>query len=149
MLCPCVAGPTGCGWLRVLHWGDARHGSKLHHLAPPPTNPSLPRAGVEFAGTLSDFLREDLKKKYPELMPYVKVTLLNSAQTILTQFDGRCASAGGSVLTWRVGRFAGSCTGCGAQRGVLHSVLRGVTPTTWACGLFHSLCRAQDAAARD
>jgi NADH:ubiquinone reductase (non-electrogenic) len=45
--------------------------------------------GVEFAGTLSDFLREDLKKKYPELMPYVRVTLLNSAQTILTQFDDR------------------------------------------------------------
>ncbi|KAI7841841.1 hypothetical protein COHA_004370 [Chlorella ohadii] len=45
--------------------------------------------GVEFAGTLSDFLREDLKKKYPELMPYVRVTLLNSAQTILTQFDAR------------------------------------------------------------
>ena len=82
---------------------------------------------MEFAGTLSDFLREDLKKKYPELMPYVKVTLLNSAQTILTQFDGRCAWAGGRLLTWRLGSFAGSfvqrrrmrtvacCTaGCGA-----------------------------------
>ena len=44
-------------------------------------------AGVEFSGTLSDFVRGDLKKKYPELMPYVKVTLLNSAQSILTQFD--------------------------------------------------------------
>ena len=42
---------------------------------------------MEFAGTLSDFLREDLKRKYPELMPYVRVTLLNSAQSILTQFD--------------------------------------------------------------
>ncbi len=49
---------------------------------------------MEFAGTLSDFLREDLKKKYPELMPYVRVTLLNSAQTILTQFDARCGGRG-------------------------------------------------------
>jgi NADH:ubiquinone reductase (non-electrogenic) len=43
--------------------------------------------GVEFAGTLSDFVREDLKRKYPELMQYVKVSLLQSAQTILMQFD--------------------------------------------------------------
>ncbi|GIL69240.1 hypothetical protein Vretimale_12635 [Volvox reticuliferus] len=43
--------------------------------------------GVEFAGTLADFLREDLRKKYPALMPYVRVTLLQSAQQILTQFD--------------------------------------------------------------
>jgi len=47
--------------------------------------------GVEFAGTLSDFVRNDLKKKYPRLMKYVKVSLLQSAQTILTQFDGRLA----------------------------------------------------------
>jgi NADH:ubiquinone reductase (non-electrogenic) len=43
--------------------------------------------GVEFAGTLSDFLREDLKKKYPELMPYVRVSLLNATPSILVQFD--------------------------------------------------------------
>ncbi|KXZ46316.1 hypothetical protein GPECTOR_45g186 [Gonium pectorale] len=43
--------------------------------------------GVEFAGTLSDFLREDLRKKYPGLMKHVRVTLLQSAHTILTQFD--------------------------------------------------------------
>lgn len=36
---------------------------------------------------MSDFLREDLKKKYPELMPYVRVTLLNSQGTILSAFD--------------------------------------------------------------
>jgi NADH:ubiquinone reductase (non-electrogenic) len=41
--------------------------------------------GVEFAGTLNDFVRQDLRKKYPELMPYVRVTLLQSAQSILTQ----------------------------------------------------------------
>lgn len=43
--------------------------------------------GVEFAGTLSDFLREDLRKKYPALMKYVRVSLLQSGQSILTQFD--------------------------------------------------------------
>lgn len=48
--------------------------------------------GVEFAGTLADFLRQDLKRKYPELMKYVKVTLLQSAQTILTQFDSKLAA---------------------------------------------------------
>ncbi len=32
--------------------------------------------GVEFAGTLADFLREDLRKKYPALMKHVRVTLL-------------------------------------------------------------------------
>lgn len=48
--------------------------------------------GVEFAGTLSDFVREDLKRKYPELMQYVRVSLLQSAQTILMQFDAALAA---------------------------------------------------------
>lgn len=48
--------------------------------------------GVEFAGTLSDFLRQDLKRKYPALMKHVKVTLLQSAQTILTQFKSQLAA---------------------------------------------------------
>lgn len=46
-------------------------------------------AGVEFAGTLSDFVRVDLQRKYPELMQDVRVTLLQSAQSILAQFDSR------------------------------------------------------------
>ncbi len=45
------------------------------------------RAGVEFAGTLSDFVREDLKARYPELMPYVRISLLQAGPTILMQFD--------------------------------------------------------------
>ncbi|KAK9844058.1 hypothetical protein WJX81_003133 [Elliptochloris bilobata] len=45
--------------------------------------------GVEFAGTLADFVRVDLRRKYPELMPFVRVTLLQSAQSILTMFDER------------------------------------------------------------
>lgn len=43
--------------------------------------------GVEFAGTLSDFLKADLSRKYPDLMKYVRVTLLQSAQSILTTFS--------------------------------------------------------------
>lgn len=45
--------------------------------------------GVEFSGTLTDFLREDLKRKYPRLMKYVKLILLQSGDAILTQFDAR------------------------------------------------------------
>ena len=43
--------------------------------------------GVEFAGTLSDFLRVDLKRRYPDLMPFVTVTLLQSGQSVLTVFS--------------------------------------------------------------
>ncbi|KAK9915294.1 hypothetical protein WJX75_007230 [Coccomyxa subellipsoidea] len=43
--------------------------------------------GVEFAGTLRDFVRGDLARKYPELMGDVEVVLLQSAQSILTQFS--------------------------------------------------------------
>jgi len=42
--------------------------------------------GVEFCGTLSDTLREDFRRAYPGLMPYVSVTLLQSAQSVLTAF---------------------------------------------------------------
>jgi NADH dehydrogenase FAD-containing subunit len=35
-------------------------------------------AGVEFAGTLADFVRVDLRRKYAELMPSVRVTLLQA-----------------------------------------------------------------------
>ncbi|GIL85464.1 hypothetical protein Vretifemale_13978, partial [Volvox reticuliferus] len=54
---------------------------------------------VEFAGTFSDFLREDLKKKYPALMQYVKVTLLQSVSSILTQFDERLQRNALATLT--------------------------------------------------
>lgn len=47
--------------------------------------------GVEFTGTMSDFLREDLKRKYPELSKYVKIKLIQSGPTILNQFDPRLA----------------------------------------------------------
>mmetsp|Transcript_22742 Transcript_22742/g.70657 ORF Transcript_22742/g.70657 Transcript_22742/m.70657 type:complete len:515 (+) Transcript_22742:344-1888(+) len=48
--------------------------------------------GVEFAGTLADFLKEDLRRKYgPKIMRLVRLTLLQSGQSILTQFDSRLA----------------------------------------------------------
>lgn len=34
---------------------------------------------------------QDLKKKYPSLMRHVRVTLLQSGQALLTQFDARLA----------------------------------------------------------
>jgi len=43
--------------------------------------------GVEFAAEMSDFLRQDLSKWFPELMPYVKITLLEAKEDILTAFD--------------------------------------------------------------
>ena len=48
--------------------------------------------GVEFSGTLTDFLREDLRKKYPSLTKYIRLILLQSGDSILTQFDKRLAS---------------------------------------------------------
>jgi NADH dehydrogenase FAD-containing subunit len=39
-------------------------------------------AGVEFAGTLADFVRVDLRRKYAELMPSVRVTLLQACLTL-------------------------------------------------------------------
>ena len=54
---------------------------------------------LQFAGTLNDFVRSDLRKKYPQLTRYVRVTLLQSAQTILMQVGraGRLA-VGATVL---------------------------------------------------
>lgn len=54
--------------------------------------------GVEFAGTLSDFVREDLKARYPELMPYVRISLLQAGPTILMQFDPELAERAVKIL---------------------------------------------------
>jgi NADH dehydrogenase FAD-containing subunit len=43
--------------------------------------------GVEFAAEMNDFLRQDLSKWFPELMPYVKITLLEAQEDILSAFD--------------------------------------------------------------
>ena len=43
--------------------------------------------GVEFAAELNDFIREDLVKWYPKLVPEVQITLLEAAKLILNSFD--------------------------------------------------------------
>ncbi len=43
--------------------------------------------GVEFSAELHDFVTEDLKRSYPELIPEVSITLLEAAGSILSTFD--------------------------------------------------------------
>ena len=43
--------------------------------------------GVEFAAELDDFIHDDLCKWFPDLMPYVKITLLEAQEEILSAFD--------------------------------------------------------------
>lgn len=43
--------------------------------------------GVEFAAELHDFLNDDLSKWFPDLMPYVNITLVEAQDKILTAFD--------------------------------------------------------------
>lgn len=43
--------------------------------------------GVEFAAELNDLIEEDIKKKYPALMPYVEITLVDAAEKILSSFS--------------------------------------------------------------
>lgn len=43
--------------------------------------------GVEFAAELHDFIEQDLSKWFPDLIPYVRITLLEAQDSILTMFD--------------------------------------------------------------
>ncbi len=43
--------------------------------------------GVEFAAELHDFLRDDLRKWYRDLLPSVRILLLEAGPTILNSFD--------------------------------------------------------------
>lgn len=43
--------------------------------------------GVEFAAELHDFIEDDLSKWFPDLIPYVRITLLEAMEEILTQFS--------------------------------------------------------------
>src|SRR5690606_23402543 len=40
--------------------------------------------GVEFAAELHDFIEQDLSKWFPDLIPYVRITLLEASESILT-----------------------------------------------------------------
>jgi NADH:quinone reductase (non-electrogenic) len=43
--------------------------------------------GVEFAAELNDFIREDLRKLFPRLIPEVNITLVEATTEILSTFD--------------------------------------------------------------
>eukprot|EP00928_Gymnodinium_smaydae_P008603 TRINITY_DN1312_c0_g1_i3.p1 TRINITY_DN1312_c0_g1~~TRINITY_DN1312_c0_g1_i3.p1 ORF type:complete len:528 (-),score=126.89 TRINITY_DN1312_c0_g1_i3:480-2000(-) len=43
--------------------------------------------GVEFCGELSDFIKQDLMKRYPKIQQYFKVTLVEAMPSLLTMFD--------------------------------------------------------------
>ncbi|KAI6026491.1 NDE2, mitochondrial external NADH dehydrogenase [Pisolithus microcarpus] len=43
--------------------------------------------GIEMAGELHDFLEEDLKSWYPELHPYVRITLVEALPSVLPSFS--------------------------------------------------------------
>lgn len=45
--------------------------------------------GVEFAAELHDFVEQDLSKWFPDLIPYVRITLLEAQENILTMFDAQ------------------------------------------------------------
>lgn len=54
--------------------------------------------GVEFAGTLADFVKSDLAARYPTVAGKAVVTLLQSQSTVLTQFSAGLQSAAISAL---------------------------------------------------
>ena len=54
--------------------------------------------GVEFAGTLGDYVRSDIAARYPKVADRAKVTLLQSGDSILTQFSAGLQSEAMSTL---------------------------------------------------
>lgn len=55
--------------------------------------------GMEFAASLSDLVREDIKALYPSLMPYIKISLYDVAPKVLPMFDAYLADY--AVKTYR------------------------------------------------
>ncbi|KAG2487513.1 hypothetical protein HYH03_013931 [Edaphochlamys debaryana] len=55
-------------------------------------------AGVETAGALSDFFRQDMGRRYPFLADLMRVTVLQNVKSILTQFDGRLADQAAETM---------------------------------------------------
>lgn len=47
--------------------------------------------GMEFAGNLSDLIKQDLSKMHPDLMKFVKITLYDVAPKVLPMFDAALA----------------------------------------------------------
>lgn len=48
--------------------------------------------GVEFAAELHDFVDEEVSKKYPELTPFIKVTLIEAGEKLLNSFDEKLST---------------------------------------------------------
>lgn len=48
--------------------------------------------GIEYAAELHDLIHDDIKRIYPTLMPYVKITVYDIAPKILPMFDQTLAS---------------------------------------------------------
>ncbi|CAO3635939.1 unnamed protein product [Cunninghamella blakesleeana] len=48
--------------------------------------------GIEFAGELYDFISDDMSRLYPQLMPFVQITLYDVAPQILSSFDSQLSS---------------------------------------------------------
>ena len=57
--------------------------------------------GVEFAGELTDFLRDTVRRFYPQLEPIARVLLIHSGPSILPQFDTLLRDAALRSLTDR------------------------------------------------
>lgn len=55
--------------------------------------------GVEFAGTLCDFLKNDLAERYPALIGIVTVVLLQSGNSILTAFSAGLQARVATTIT--------------------------------------------------
>lgn len=48
--------------------------------------------GVEFAAEMHDFITQDILKWFPELRDYIKITLLEAGDEILTSFDAKLSA---------------------------------------------------------
>ncbi|KAK4196640.1 putative external mitochondrial NADH-ubiquinone oxidoreductase 1 precursor [Triangularia verruculosa] len=78
--CSYPSSPDGGGNGHLLTDDDKR---ALLHFAVVGGGPT----GIEWAAELHDFIRDDLGKMYPELMPFVKITVYDVAPKVLPMFD--------------------------------------------------------------
>ncbi|KAF8819985.1 naDH dehydrogenase (NDH2-II) [Cardiosporidium cionae] len=86
---------TKRGGKKVMEYYEARASSldvehsKIHCGGP---------TGVEVAAELSDFLREDCKKAFPALLPFIQVTIIEMLPRLLPVFSEKAKQKGNRVL---------------------------------------------------